>query len=387
MTEDGSEAGRTNARALRNVSDLAPGFEQAHEDKLLDEYLDEFLSTGVFPDTSLERWATTERKTHERILKLFKLEHNDESRAFCTELRNKIHTHFSGEEQTLLLEAMKYVLRVHIDDKDRIDTGLPGVSHQLKVSLNVLDVLLVRNPDYKQNASILAAAMLHDIVEDHTRLLLLEKKNLMLLRGKLRIDGSKVIPNDASPTDMVIALLESEGGIAGKPNRVLGHLIRALTLDRASLLTTWDGLTRDDAIDAITELERKSSDPEVQKRKDDKKRELYVRYGQDTITDPSLLGEAASLIKIKDWEDNALTIGLIRERYRVLSLRGDEASQEEALKLRDTYNKMQLKYRPMLEDAVSLLETWDRATWVGGIADTLRPKILDVLKNEYMRPL
>lgn len=399
MSETGGEdlSRIEKLRSVRLIRDISPRLEIERQDFLLDEYIDSFFSDdgngGTFPRTPDHILRRENAETQTRVNKLRLLE-SEEGGYLCTMLREAIRNNFSGEQKILLLEAAKYMIRVHIDDGNRSDTGLPGVSHQIKVALNTARVLLTRDPYYRHNANILAAAIFHDIVEDHEWIPLLEKNKINNLKRK------GVIPEDMSKTNQVITLLEDAGGIMGKHNGVLGIMMRSLTLNRSALLQKFKGLSRDEARKVAEELDKEIEVDldlplEEQKRlkeadKEKKtaiKNELYRYYVQDTITDSLKFGEASSLIKFMDLEDNALNIGDIRKRYLALRESKNDSTKRTAEKLRVNYNKFQIKYKPILEDAMNLLETWPLNTWVGDIASGLRKKIEKVLVEEYVSPL
>lgn len=412
MTESEIPAGGERIRLLR---ELTPGFSAHHPDKIFDSQLDTFFSQGEFPTVSEESLAALDaverEETTQRLERLKRLEHNNEGRRFCSELRDGIKTHFAvGQGQRILLEALKFMIRVHIDDGDRVDSQLPGVSHQLKVAKNVLDVLATHGPLDRYGATVLAAAMFHDIVEDHNRLLLLEHdllEDLYQMRQSKEVvvkrdDGTEVmevrevpvLSSSDSVTHKVITLLEYESGATRKdekgnevktPNRFIGQIMRLVTLDRVELLKTWDGLKHEDAVHAAESLRAKRSQvpPEVYATNEAKKREMYGLYALDTFTDPRLAGEAASLIKIMDLRDNALTIGKIKRRYMALAQRKDPASLAKASELEGKYNDLKAKYRTVLTDLHKALPGWPKNTWVGAIAQGLHKEIEDVLREEY----
>ncbi len=108
-----------------------------------------------------------------------------------------------------------------------------------------------------------------------------------------------------------------------------------------------------------------------------KKQEFYELYVLDTFTNPKVAGEAASLIKIMDLRDNALTIGLIRTRSEQATSESDREFY------RGKYESLKKKYRNVLMDLYIALPGWPKDTWVGSVADDIRQQIGVVLKSEY----
>lgn len=392
MTE--SEPG-VESESVRLVQEITPGFSATHPDRIFDAQLDAFFKDGTFPkpgERELEEMQS--KRSSRRIDTLRRLEINQEGRRFCTELRDAIRTHFAiGYGQRILLDAMKFMIRVHIDDKDRLDSGLPGVSHQLKVAKSVLDVLASHGPLDRYAATILAAAMFHDVVEDHETLLLLERDKLealYLLKGS---DGDPALSEDDSAKEKVITLLEYESGATHTidkrpvvaPNRFIGQILRLVTLDRVALFEEWDGLSHEEAIEAANKLKAKRHEisPEEYAANEMKKRKHYELYTLDTFTDPRRAGEAASLIKIMDLRDNALTIGRIRTRCERLEHMPDDESKKYAVEMRKKYEDLKEKYKGVLVDLYTALPGWPRETWVGRIADSVRGEIGKVLREEY----
>ena len=285
------------------------------------------------------------------------------------------------------------MLRVHIDDKDRIDSGLPGVSHQLKVAKNVLDVLVARGSLDRYDATILAAALFHDVVEDHERLLLLEQDKLLALYKQKNGRGEPILSESDSALTKVTTLLEVESGVAREidghsvvaPNLFLGQILRLVTLDRVELFKTWDGLSHGEAVEAADRLKAKRDEvpPEVYAENEAKKREFYALYTLDTFTDPRRAGEAASLIKIMDLRDNALTIGRIRKRFEELERQPDDESKKKGVEIRKKYEDLKEKYKTVLVDLHKALPGWPKDTWVGRSAESLQKEIGEVLEKEY----
>ncbi len=82
--------------------------------------------------------------------------------------RAKIAEKFSGESLAKIAEALDFMLKIHLPQKDRVD-GQPFASHPLAVAEKVMEL--------SDNPELVAAALIHDGVEDQPDRIFVERLN------------------------------------------------------------------------------------------------------------------------------------------------------------------------------------------------------------------
>jgi len=82
--------------------------------------------------------------------------------------KQKVTEKFPEEEQAKILEALEFMLKIHLPQKDRAD-GRPFASHPLAVAEKVMD--LSNNPE------LVISALIHDSVEDQPDYIFVERVN------------------------------------------------------------------------------------------------------------------------------------------------------------------------------------------------------------------
>jgi hypothetical protein len=83
-----------------------------------------------------------------------------------TDFRNKIVEKFSETDQAKIIEALDFMLKIHLPQSDRVD-GEPFASHPLAVAGRVAE--LSNNPD------LVISALIHDSVEDQPEHIFVER--------------------------------------------------------------------------------------------------------------------------------------------------------------------------------------------------------------------
>ena len=197
-------------------------------------------------------------------------------------------------------EALSLMLKMHADQNDRADTALPFLAHPIAVANDVLD-MVKESVDDDEARDLCIAALLHDSVEDQSRLLAYERR-LASLR------------NVRTPE-----ALERSDALGG-----LGWLFGARVLSLVQKVTT--------PLAGIRDASREEKNVQYQK---------YIR----AVFNDQDAGPA--VIKWADLKQNALTIHLIRKRAEEARAKGDD---EEADRLLGFYNKLKVKYEPALEE-------------------------------------
>jgi hypothetical protein len=203
--------------------------------------------------------------------------------------------HEISGDRVRVRKALVLMLKVHINQSNRISNEAPFISHPLAVAREVLDT-------YQGNARshVVAAALLHDSIEDQSRLLALEK--LMLADNS---DAYRATTKQ----------LEREGALHG-----LGHIF---------------GLHTQMLVRSVTSPEILKTD--IPKRD---KEAVYEQYIKDIFKNDEFPG--AAVIKWADLQENALTVGEIYERSQ---REVDPGDQEKYLAL---YRRLRDKWEPAL---------------------------------------
>jgi len=215
--------------------------------------------------------------------------------------RIKADVRLSEHEIERYMLVLELVLKLHIDDADRADGTGPFLSHTLRVALRVFE-LYEKQPDV---LFVVNAALLHDAVEDQSRLLNLEER----LAKKWKTGVSK-------------EEIEREGA-----TEALGHFVGM----RSRILV--EGVT--------TPLHDKKILPAEEKN------HIYQSWAEDIVTDSD--NPARFIIKWADWEQNAFPLNKILEEALRKEKEGDH---ESANKKRALYAKLRRKYEPVLRTVV-----------------------------------
>ena len=198
-------------------------------------------------------------------------------------------------DRARIRNALALMLKLHVHQRDRIDSGQPFISHPLAVATRVLETY-----DGPGRSQVVAAALLHDSIEDQARLLALEKELAA------RADFPHVSPEE----------IEREGALYG-----IGHLF---------------GLHTQVLVRALTNprlLGERALQGEHHK--------AYEAYISDIFFSETL-PSAVAVIKWADLQENALTIGAIADNAEAATTAPE---QERYWRV---YAKLRDKYRPAL---------------------------------------
>ncbi|GEM_PF-1442695 len=292
----------------RKIRDLVPEVAKETDEKVTDELIDELLLHRQMNSSRLEELKQRSTGCAERVKKLestfslidaflalveerFPVEHDDGKSAVTNGVRT---------DRVRIREALALMLKIHINQPNRIESGDPFISHPLKVAHEVLET-------YKGNAvsHVTAAALLHDSIEDQSRLLSLER-GMMPEWHPRRIQNVREAERDEA--------LRGLGLLFGLHTQLL---VNSLT-SPAALKTS------------IAQHE---------------KNVVYENYIRRIFTSETI-PRAVSAIKWADLKENALTIGGIYKKGKEALAMGN---QEEGDYLMGMYKKLNSKYQPILQ--------------------------------------
>jgi len=208
-----------------------------------------------------------------------------------------MYTRFKDDtEQENIRAALSLMIKLHIEQGDRSDTGIPFIGHPLAVAHDALNIM----GDNEDTFYVCMAALLHDAVEDQSRLLALEKKFAVEHRFK---EGEREEMERAGAV----------GGLEWLFDRRVAFLVTSLT-----------------------------SPIKVEDLESEEKNKRYYEYVSGIFSN---IDSSPSVVKWADLKQNALTIGLIRQKAEDARREGDSVV---AQKLENTYGKLKKKYRPVL---------------------------------------
>jgi len=84
------------------------------------------------------------------------------------DFRNRVTEKFSDSDVAKIIEALDFMLKMHLPQKDRVD-GQPFASHPLAVAMKILEL--------SDNPELTMAALTHDTVEDQSDRVFVERIN------------------------------------------------------------------------------------------------------------------------------------------------------------------------------------------------------------------
>lgn len=193
----------------------------------------------------------------------------------------------ANQNRMRIRSALSLMLKVHINQGERADTGKPFISHPLTVAQRVL--VTYTGDDL---AHVCIAALLHDVVEDQARLLKLEKE--MIADFETHFSKEK---------DAHLRALDALGSLFGQRVEVMVNRLSGPSGDNAD----------------------------------------YTAYVKDILSPDGDAGAFA--IKWADLQENALTIDKIHANAYKAEIDGDKELSE---KLFGFYKKLAEKYKPAL---------------------------------------
>jgi hypothetical protein len=263
---------------------------------LLIEYL--LGAEDVDEETILSNLGEQDKETKLRISRLYYAD------KFIEPFLQKINTVLSDEDQQGVKEALALMLKIHIDQPDRVDGSGPYITHPLKVALGILE-------SYRGDhlADTVIAALLHDSVEDQAHLVEL-----------LHITD---VGTGASDSQEFFAL----NGIEVKFGPDVAELVRMLSND--------NDVTREDFSNTD-----------------------YLEFVRGIVETTENHGPEAFAIKWQDARENMLRVGDLWRRAKHLRDEVAPTVQESRkLELYDMadnaeklYKKLKVKYEPVLRD-------------------------------------
>jgi len=319
----------------RGVEGIAPKTVERVNQRITDQFIDEIMRHDKIDHERAEEIKQDAAGCSERIDRLEQVFPKIDS--FLALMDEKFPKMSQAElpkgmgevsgERIRIREALTLMLKLHVNQSDRVASSEPFVGHPLDVATEVLET-------YKGNdiSHVVVAALLHDSIEDQAHLLALEKK--------LALQHKDVTPEQ----------IEHEGALHG-----LGRLF---------------GLRSQLLVQSVTRPKRLSiHDP----------RESYEDYIRN-IFYKSTLTPASAVIKWADLKQNAF-IGDLYERAQMEKESGNEKEYERVMYF---YERMKKKYRPVLE----MVREWftdldDKSHPLFEQRDAAIAKIDDVLENQY----
>ncbi len=216
-------------------------------------------------------------------------------------------------------DALRFMLKLHADQGDRYDSGEPFVTHPLAVATDTLRMMGKREDAW--HACI--AALLHDSVEDHARWIKLERQLLL----------------DDSEESHVPYEIPQEEETEEEQRQRIKKRERAEAL--AGLQALFDARIRY----LVNRVSTPLKEAEYENLSQNEKNAIYTRFIEKIFAEED--GDVVpAVIKWADLKQNALTIGHIRERARLLREQGADNKAEE---LERFYEKVKVKYAPALE--------------------------------------
>lgn len=313
----------------RPVSEIAPEVSSETDEIVTDAFIDELLLHREANQQVLALLEDVSGPCRDRLARIELIS------PFIDEFLTTVDDTFQEGEggRRMIREALALSLKVHINQADRVATQLPFAGHPISVAQRVLETY--KGPDL---AHVVSAALLHDSVEDQSRLLKLEKK----IGTKKGISAKQ---------------LEREGALHG-----LGHIFGP----RVQLL-----------VQSVTSPHILKTDISQQR-----KNEVYKEYVQDIFSYESI-SAASAVIKWADLQENALTLDELRERVLFEELNeNDEAAQKAQI----LYTKLREKYEPVLRIVSEFFEhLTDENHPLFSQKDEALSSISSALEYEYSR--
>jgi len=318
-----------NDKAPRRITEMTPAITEETDEAITDAYIDEMVLHVEANPEVFDLLNAASGECRERLEKL------DIIREELTGFLNAVEARFEdgmGERQRVK-EALALMLKLHINQSDRVASGLPAVAHPLAVAAQTLAMY-----NYADASYVIAAALLHDSIEDQSRLLTLEKRLVQEKGGKL----------------VTQIFQEREGALNG-----LGYLFGYRVQVLVESLTSPE-LLKDDAV------------------AQEKKNEVYRAY-VDQIFNDSTGTSAAAVIKWADLQENAF-IGDLFAGAAQARERGDTHAAE---RIMDLYIKLKGKYEPVLRHVRDFFTIVTPQHPLYAQREEAIAKIEDALANQY----
>jgi hypothetical protein len=239
--------------------------------------------------------------------------------------------------------ALAMMLKLHLRDNDR-KTGEPFAAHPLAVAMNVLLVY-----DKENIGAVVAAALLHDAVEDQAALFAIEHR-------------------------------ANQVGIATTDISALRELVQNQA-DALKGLAFFIGAESSRLVDGVT---TPLHDKKHMSQED--KNNIYFDWAQEIVQDKKF--PERFVIKWSDWTENAFTLDMLQQRAQTLRDAGNTAEAESVEKLRA---KLRIKYEPVLRRIV--LPFLQNDALDGGmpgshplyaIKQDMRAHLEEVLRTQYV---
>ncbi|MBL4644687.1 MAG: hypothetical protein JKX80_02355 [Candidatus Pacebacteria bacterium] len=312
----------------RKINEIVPEVAEETKERVTDAYIELMLARGEDTTHTADFLRKHESECGERIARLESV--SSQVDAFLNHVEEKFAGKDSAEHRRIK-EALSLMLKLHINQGDRVANGMPFVAHPLAVAERVLDTYTGADASF-----VVVAALLHDSIEDQSRLLALEAK---LARSEKYDVSEKSIERDGALTS-------------------LGHFFGMRSMTLVSILTS------PKILETNIPQERKN--------------EIYTRY-VSSIFKNDLDEHAAAVIKWADLQENAF-IGDLYERF--LSEEAD-GNEEEAHRVLNFYHSMREKYKPVLEMVREFFENVDEEHPLYQQRDDAITNITDVLENQY----
>ncbi len=299
---------RVGSSGERKLKELAPGVVDETKEPTLDVAIEMALGTPPnLAQIEAEGVGHGEEKpeqANEFIEKLHRIQPDID--AFLVD----VDARFTETEQFTIREALRLMIKIHIEQPDRSDTEIPFIGHPLAVAHNALRIAR----DHEDAFYICMAGLLHDSVEDQSKWLTLEKQIAAVHQWYDK------------PREEVEKEIERHGAL-GAIERVFDRRVRLLVEALTSPLTTEQSLEN-------------TADKNAQ----------YFEYIQNIFYNQDA---SPSVIKWADLKENALTIGLVRERANEAAELGDTVKAE---RLERFHEKLKRKYKPVLEAVLTFFE-------------------------------
>ena len=282
----------------RELNDIVPVISSETDERITDSFIDELLLHKEASMDTLEILHDASGPCRERLEKIMSI--SEEIDVFLATVDDTFEA--GNGNRRKIREALALMLKVHINQADRVATGRPFVGHPLSVAQRVLETY--REPDA---AFVVSAALLHDSIEDQSRLLKLEKAIAEKRESRL----------------LTSQQLDREGALHG-----LGYIF---------------GLRTQLLVRSVTSPSVLKLDEVMQGTKND----IYLDYIKDIFSSTALT-PASAVIKWADLQENALTLHKLTERAE----KNDEGGKK-ALALRD---KLKEKYKPVLRAVLNFFK-------------------------------
>ncbi|MDP2650258.1 MAG: hypothetical protein Q8P16_01715 [bacterium] len=315
-------------RMGEDVRDVIKGSEQDKAERIFFDAIKSLVAGG----SVVEIKAHSENKHMEQAAR--RVEKLGRVAKEVDKFRAEVFQQYEGKkDREEIIEALKLMLLVHIDHRDRSDTGLPAVSHPLKVARMVLEYAR----GMLHSVDVVVSALLHDTIEDEARMLHLERE-----LGFSKRAGSE-------------------------------------SKDRSAGLRTIEDLFGPGAKNLIAGL---SGPIRTGNPSEEEKHKAYFAYIKEIFEDTD--NPARAVIKWADLQDNALTVGLIKERAEVAKNSEDPAIVKDAPVISEFYHSRVKKYKRVLEKIVlPFFEKISENHPLFAQKDTAISRIKEVLKTYY----